>query len=98
MMVVIANDLPNAVRGRLKCWFVEPKPGVFISGIKDALAKNVVEYLFANCTEESGLMIFCGQSTPTGYRIYTLGQTDRKLVEVSGLQLVLEPPSAPIQP
>lgn len=66
MMVVIANDLPNAVRGRLKCWFVEPKPGVFISGIKDALAKNVVEYLFANCTEESGLMIFCGQSTLRG--------------------------------
>lgn len=28
MLVVIANDLPDAVRGRLKLWFVEPRPNV----------------------------------------------------------------------
>ena len=31
MLVVVANDLPPAVRGRMKLWFVEPRPNVFVS-------------------------------------------------------------------
>gem|GEM_PF-6413815 len=26
MMVVIASELPPAVRGRMKLWFIEPRP------------------------------------------------------------------------
>lgn len=91
MMVVVANNLPDAVRGRLKCWFIEPKPNVFVSGLKDTLFKKLVDYLFESCGEESGLVIFCAQSAAPGYRIYEKGKPDRKLVEVSGLQLILEP-------
>ncbi|MFU8787817.1 MAG: type I-E CRISPR-associated endoribonuclease Cas2e, partial [Methylobacter sp.] len=49
MLVVIANDLPPAVRGRLKLWFVEPRPNVFVSGIKDSVAQKVVDYLYQYC-------------------------------------------------
>ena len=37
MLVVIANDLPPAVRGRMKLWFVEPRANMFVSGIKDSV-------------------------------------------------------------
>ena len=46
MFVVIANDLPPAVRGRMKLWFVEPRANIFISGIKDSVADKVITYLF----------------------------------------------------
>ncbi len=90
MLVVIANDLPPAVRGRMKLWFVEPKPNVFVSGVKDAVADEVVDYLFSNCPLGSGLIIFQKISKPPGYKIRTLGFTEKALCLMTGLQLVKE--------
>ncbi len=90
MLVVIANDLPPAVRGRMKLWFVEPRANVFVSGIKDSVAQHVIDYLVASCPAESGLLVFQRLPKTPGYKIHGIGDTKRKLVEISGLQLVLE--------
>jgi len=90
VLVVLANDIPAAVRGRMKLWFVEPRPNVFVSGIKDAVANKVIEYLYEHCPRESGLMIFCQLNQAPGYRIRGVGDTKRELIEISGLQLVKE--------
>ncbi|MDP1559593.1 MAG: type I-E CRISPR-associated endoribonuclease Cas2e [Nitrosomonas sp.] len=90
MLVVIANDLPPAVRGRMKLWFIEPRPNVFVSGVKDAVAKKVVDYLHEHCPLESGLMIFRRIPETPGYEIRGIGDTKRNLAEISGLQLVIE--------
>jgi CRISPR-associated protein Cas2 len=90
MLVVIANDLPPAVRGRMKLWFVEPRPNVFVSGIKDAVAQKVVDYLYDHCPLESGLMVFRRIPEAPGYEIVGVGDTKRELTEISGLQLVIE--------
>lgn len=92
MMVVIASELPPAVRGRMKLWFIEPRPNVFVSGIKDALAERIIRYLLRHCPKSSGLMILSEVGTAPGYAISVLGKTQRELVEISGLQLVREPP------
>lgn len=90
MLVVIANDLPPAVRGRMKLWFVEPRPNVFVSGIKDSVAKKVIEYLYKYCPQSSGVMVFRQITTTPGYEIKGMGETNRRLIECSGLQLVIE--------
>ncbi len=90
MLVVIANDLPPAVRGRMKLWFIEPRPNVFVSGVKDAVAKKVVDYLYKNCPRSSGLMVFSRIPQTPGYEIRGIGDTKRGLTEISGLQLVIE--------
>lgn len=90
MLVVITNDLPPAVRGRMKLWFIEPKPNVFISGVKDNVAKKVVDYLYKQSPADSGLMVFRRISEAPGYDIFGVGDTKRKLTEISGLQLVIE--------
>jgi CRISPR-associated protein Cas2 len=90
MLVVIANDLPPAVRGRMKLWFVEPRPNVFVSGVKDAVAKKVVEYLYGHCPSQSGLMVFRRIPETPGYEILGIGGTNRSITERSGLQLVIE--------
>lgn len=74
----------------MKLWFVEPRPNVFVSGIKDAVAKKVVEYLYDHCPPESGLMIFRRIPETPGYEIYTMGETKKKIIQLSGLQLVVE--------
>lgn len=90
MLVVIANDLPPAVRGRMKLWFIEPKPNVFISGVKDHTAKKVVDYLFEHCPISSGLVIFLKINKSPGYEIRFLGDINKKLTDISGLQLIIE--------
>lgn len=90
MLVVIANDLPPAVRGRMKLWFIEPRANVFVSGVKDAVAKKVVDYLYEHCPPESGLIIFRRTAETPGYEIRGIGDTRRILTEISGLQLVIE--------
>lgn len=90
MLVVIANNLPPAVRGRMKLWFIEPRPNVFVSGVKDVVAKKVVEYLCRHCPSESGLMVFRRISDTPGYEISGIGDTRLSLTEISGLQLVIE--------
>ncbi len=88
--MVVANDLPPAVRGRMKLWFVEPRANVFVSGIKDSVAKTVVDYLYQHCPPESGVVIFRSLPKPPGYEVRTVGPTRKALTEISGLQLVIE--------
>lgn len=90
MLVVIANDLPPAVRGRMKLWFVEPRANVFVSGVKDHVAETVVSYLMSHCPVESGLVIFRSLRVPPGYEIRTKGPTRKLMTKLTGLQLVIE--------
>ncbi len=90
MLVVIANNLPPAVRGRMKLWFIEPRANIFVSGVKDAVAEKVIAYLYDHCQSDSGLMIFRRIPEPPGYEICGIGDTKRNLIEISGLQLVIE--------
>ncbi|RMG40948.1 MAG: type I-E CRISPR-associated endoribonuclease Cas2 [Candidatus Dadabacteria bacterium] len=90
MLVVLANNLPPAVRGRMKLWFVEPRPNVFVSGVKDAVADYVVKYLYKFCPAHAGVMIFRSISRPPWYEIRTIGYTSKDLTRLSNLQLVVE--------
>lgn len=90
MLVVIANDLPPAVRGRMKLWFIEPKPNVFVSGIKDSVAVSIVEYLYKHCPSDAGLLIVRSLPQAPGYEVRSIGPTKKLLTELSGLQLVIE--------
>lgn len=53
-------------------------------------AKTVVDYLYDHCPRESGLMIFRRIPTTPGYEIRGVGDTKRDLIEITGLQLVIE--------
>lgn len=90
MIVVIANSLPDAVRGKIKLWFVEPKPNVFVSGITDSLADRVVDLLMEKSPPSSGLIIFKSIRQAPHFRIYLRGVPDKPLTAISGMQLLIE--------
>ena len=90
MLVVLANDLPPTVRGRMKLWFIEPRPNVFVSGVKDSVADDVVNYLYKHCPSDSGILIFQRIKQSPGYKIRGLGDLRRELISISGFQLILE--------
>lgn len=74
----------------MKLWFVEPRPNVFVSGIKDAVADNVISYLSSKCPMNSGLIVFKKTTSAPGYHIYWFGSPKRSVSLFSGLQLIKE--------
>lgn len=90
MVIVVANDLPPAVRGRMKLWFVEPRANIFVSGIKDSVADKVIDYLIKSCPLKSGLLIFQRINKAPGFKIWGTGDTNKKITEISGYQLIIE--------
>lgn len=90
MVVVIANNLPPAVRGRMKLWFIEPRANIFVAGIKDSVADDVINYLLKSCPSSSGLMIFQRVNRAPGFKIYGKGDTQKRLGDICGYQLIIE--------
>lgn len=90
MLIVLANELPPAVRGRMKLWFIEPRPNVFISGIKDSVAIAVVNHLCEHCPAESGVLIIRLIQEQPGFEIRVIGPPRKPIIEMSGLQLIVE--------
>jgi CRISPR-associated protein Cas2 len=90
MVVVVANSIPPAVRGRMKLWFIEPRANVFVSGIKDSVADKVITYLFNNCPSSSGLLIMQKITKPPYYKVWSMGSTNRHISHIDGMQLIIE--------
>ncbi|MDD3694473.1 MAG: type I-E CRISPR-associated endoribonuclease Cas2e [Lentisphaeria bacterium] len=90
MIVLVANYLPDAVRGKIKLWFLEPKPNVFVSGVKDSLAMKIVDMLLQHCGPEAGILIFQDSPKPPFVKIFSKGTTNKKITSITGMQLVVE--------
>lgn len=88
MVVLISQHLPDAVRGIMKLWFIEVKPNVFISGIKDNTAKKVVQHLIQSCPSNSSILIFQSHNLPPYYKITIVGMDYNKVVNYNGLDLI----------
>lgn len=89
MTVIIANDTPPAIRGILKRWFIEPKPNVFVGTVNRRTREKTVEYVRRNAPN-LGLLIIASDNTSQGFFVRTYGQTDRQVVQESGLFLIAE--------
>jgi CRISPR-associated protein Cas2 len=89
MTVIVANDTPDAVRGMLKRWFIEPRPNVFVGTLNRRTHEKTIEYIKRHAGE-TGLLIINSYPNCQGYTIEGTGPTNRKGVEVSGLWMVAE--------
>ena len=89
MTVIIANDTPDAIRGMLKRWFIEPRPNVFVGTLNRRTRDKTLEYIKRNATD-LGLLIISSDNNCQGFKIQTHGQTNRRDIEISGLWLVAE--------
>ena len=87
MIIVITNDLHPAIRGRMKLWFIELKPGVFIYGVSNHLSKKIVDFLLKQKFGSGSLLIESRRDSP-GYIIHSFGLSDRKIIKLTNLQLI----------
>ena len=91
MTVIVANDVPPAARGLLRRWFIEPKPNVFVGSVNARIREKTLDYIRRNAPDVAMLVIF-DESNSQGFTVLNYGETDRRLVRRSGLELMLENP------
>ncbi len=93
MTVIVANDTPDAIRGMLKRWFIEPRPNVFVGTLNQRTHAKVMGYILRNSPSDFGMLIVSSQPNCQGYQIERVGPCGcmgRKPVVLSGIPLVAE--------
>jgi len=87
MLVIVTENIPPRLRGRLAVWLVEIRAGVYVGNpsarLRDLIWKQVEQGL-----EEGNAVIAWNTNTESGYDFQTLGANRRIPVEFDGLKLV----------
>jgi CRISPR-associated protein Cas2 len=89
MTVIVANDVPPAIRGLLKRWFVEPRPNVFVGSVNSRTRDKTLEYIRRNAPG-LGMLVLGTDRSSQGFSIEYFGETRRRPVRLSGLQVLAE--------
>lgn len=91
--IFICNDVPPAIRGHLKRWFIEPKPQVFVGTLNVRTFRKVRDFILRNAPKDFGVLVITSAPNCQGYEIERIGphgNSGRKPVELSGIPLIAE--------
>lgn len=87
MTVIIAQDNPDAIRGVLKRWFIEPKPNVFVGSINASVKDAVLAYIL-NQARGIRLLIISSSNNCQGYELRQVNDPDYSAITIDGIEIV----------
>ena len=87
MTVIVMDGAPESVRGELKRWFLELKPGVFVGRVNVRIRELLWERICSTDRAAGAVMAF---SAPTeqGFEMRVQGDPKRRVTDFDGIQLV----------
>lgn len=86
-VVVVTENVPPRLRGRLAIWLLEVRAGVYIGDISRRIREMIWQQLDAGYGEGSVVMAWASP-TESGYDFQTLGRNRREPIDYDGLRLV----------
>ncbi|MDQ6959752.1 MAG: type I-E CRISPR-associated endoribonuclease Cas2e [Mariprofundaceae bacterium] len=95
MLVIVTENAPPRLRGRLAVWLLEVRAGVYVGKysikVREMLWRQVEEGL-----EDGNAVMAWSASNESGFDILTLGVNRRTPYELDGMKLVsfLPPPES----
>lgn len=92
MLVVITENVPPRLRGRLAIWLLEVRAGVYVGDVSRRTREMIWEHLAQGHEGGSVVMAWASRSE-SGYDFQTLGANRREPVDHDGLRLVSFRPS-----
>ena len=87
MLVIVVENVPPALRGRLAVWLIEVRAGVYVGN----LSKKVREMIWSQVNEgleDGNAVLVWSTNTENGFDFLTLGKNRRNPVEFDGIKLV----------
>ncbi len=87
MMVVVTNNAPPRLRGRLAVWLLEVRAGVYV-GVYSARTREMIRGQVADLIGDGDAVIAWAAATDAGFDFETFGQNRRTPVDFDGFKLV----------
>jgi len=87
MLVIVVENAPNRLRGRLALWLLEIRAGVYVGKV----SRRIREMIWKNITigiEDGNAVMAWSTNTESGYDFMTYGKNRRIPKEMDGLRLV----------
>lgn len=87
MLVIVVENAPPRLRGRLALWLLEVRAGVYVGDVTRRVREMVWQNIEAGIAEGNAVMAW-STNTESGFDFVTLGENRRVPVEFDGLKLV----------
>jgi CRISPR-associated protein Cas2 len=87
MMVVVVNNAPPRLRGRLAVWLLEVRAGVYV-GVYSARTREMIVEQVQALIEDGDAVVAWDAATDAGFKFETFGKNRRMPVDFDGLRLV----------
>lgn len=87
MLVIVVENAPPRLRGRLALWLLEVRAGVYVGDYSRRVQEMLWKQVEAGLEDGNAVMMW-STSTESGFDFLTLGKNRRIPVEFDGLKLV----------
>ncbi len=87
MLVIVVENAPPRLRGRLAVWLLEVRAGVYVGNINRRVREMIWDQLCKGLAEGNAVMAW-NTNTESGFDFLTLGENRRMPVEMDGIKLV----------
>lgn len=87
MMVIVVENVPPRLRGRLAAWLLEVRAGVYVGRYSRRVREMIWEQVGAGIGDGNAVLAWSA-ATDSGFDVETLGTNRRIPTELDGLKLV----------
>ncbi|WP_323636927.1 type I-E CRISPR-associated endoribonuclease Cas2e [Pectobacterium polaris] len=87
MLVVVTENVPPRLRGRLAVWLLEVCAGVYVGDTSQRVREMVWQQII-ELAEQGNVVMAWATNTESGFEFQTWGENRRMPVDLDGLRLV----------
>jgi len=87
MLVIVVENVPPRLRGRLAIWLLEVRAGVYVGKVSSRIREMIWEQIEKGIEDGNAIMTW-STNTEAGFDFMTLGKNRRIPKEMDGVKLV----------
>jgi len=87
MLVIVVENVPPRLRGRLAVWLLELRAGVYVGDLSKRVREMIWNQVTEGCEDGNAVLVW-STNTESGFDFVTHGKNRRIPVEMDGLKLV----------
>jgi len=87
MLVIVVENVPPRLRGRLSIWLIEVRAGVYVGNCSERVRDVIWDHVQKGSEEGNAIMAW-STNTESGYDFLTIGANRRMPVDFDGLRFV----------
>jgi len=87
MLVIVVENAPPRLRGRLAIWLLEVRAGVYVGKISRRVREMIWKQVEAEIAPGNAVMVWT-TNTESGFDFVTLGRNRRMPKEMDGIKVV----------